>query len=88
MPKPISSLAQIKGKVLRFGAGLNWDSIHQLHEKVLDLCRQTDSQEAEALHACKLLVAAYKAGKEGSHIDWSDVDLAHEQACKALGITP
>lgn len=38
----------------------------------------------QALHACHLLRHAYHAGATNGHIEWEDVDAAHEQAVKAL----
>lgn len=40
-----------------------------------------------ATRACELLVQAYDRGRSNdSHVDWSDVDLAHEAAVAALAL--
>lgn len=43
------------------------------------------NQESLALEAAEVLVAAYREGKRrGGHIEWSDLDVAHEIARHAL----
>lgn len=43
------------------------------------------NQETVALEAAEILVAAYQAGKRrGGDIDWSDLDVAHEYARRAV----
>lgn len=43
------------------------------------------NQETLALEAAELLVAVYREGKRrGGHIEWSDLDIAHEIARHAL----
>jgi len=47
--------------------------------------QQRESSRDAALEAAALLVEAYRRGRsEGGHVDWSDVDLAHEWARRAL----
>ena len=36
------------------------------------------------LKACKRLIAAYKAGEENEHVEWNDVDDAHEMPVNAV----
>jgi hypothetical protein len=53
------------------------------------IVRAVNSHEA-LVHACRLLVEAYaKGAATDAHIDWDDVDLAHDAACAALArLTP
>lgn len=40
-----------------------------------------------AVQACRLLISAYKQGeRDGGSIEWSNVDVAYEVACEALGV--
>jgi hypothetical protein len=41
---------------------------------------------ARAIHACRLLVAAYKKGEESHSVAWEDVDIAFAAAQAALDI--
>jgi hypothetical protein len=38
------------------------------------------------VRGCRLLVQAYANGIESEHVDWDDVDIAHDAAQLALGI--
>jgi hypothetical protein len=40
----------------------------------------------QLVRACRLLVTAYAKAAESEHVDWDDVDLAHDAAILALGI--
>jgi hypothetical protein len=49
------------------------------------IVRAVNSHE-HFIRACRLLVEAYAKGAESEHIDWEELDLAHETAVFALGI--
>jgi hypothetical protein len=36
--------------------------------------------------ACRLMVQAYAIGVDGEHVDWDDIDTAHDAAQLALGV--
>jgi hypothetical protein len=40
----------------------------------------------ELLRACRLLVKAYANAAESQHVDWDDVDIAHDAAQLALAV--
>ena len=43
------------------------------------------NHESLALEAAEVLVAAYREGKRpGGHIEWNNLDVAHEYACQAV----
>jgi hypothetical protein len=43
------------------------------------------NSHAQLAHACRLLVQAYTNGEtNNAHVNWDDVDLAHDAAVRAL----
>lgn len=43
----------------------------------------------EALEVCRALVSAYAQGKRnGGHVDWNDIDLAHTLAKRVIRQLP
>jgi hypothetical protein len=53
---------------------------------VAALAEPFEARLKAALHACQLLVDAYRKGAGGGSIDWGDLDDAHTAARAALGL--